>query len=287
MSVLTLIKRHPVVTYFILAFIISWGSMLIVVGPGGFPCTPEEIESLMPAVILAVLAGPSISGIVMTGLISGRAGFRQLLLRLLRWRAGIAWYAAALLIAPILMTAIPLALSLKLPEFLPGIITKSDKSSLLIMGIIAGLMAGIFEELGWTGFAIPRLRLKFSVLSTGLIVGFLWGAWHYIINYWSSGTPTGTLAIDLFMHSIIFSIGILSAFRVLMVWVYDSTESLLLVILMHMSLTSSNVIFVPQVITGATGPIWSLSIAAAMWIVVAVVAAASGGRLLRQPNGSR
>lgn len=69
-----------------------------------------------------------------------------------------------------------LTLSLTSTEFLPGVFTTDDKASLLLFGIVAGLAVGIFEELGWTGFAIPRLRLRYSVFGTGLTVGVLWGA---------------------------------------------------------------------------------------------------------------
>ena len=62
------------------------------------------------------------------------------------------------------------------------------------MGIAVGLGAGIFEEMGWTGFAIPRLRLRYGVLSTGLIVGVLWGAWHFFVNFWASGVTSGELS---------------------------------------------------------------------------------------------
>ena len=57
------------------------------------------------------------------------------------------------------------------------------------MGTAVGLAAGIFEELGWTGFAVPTLlgRPRYGVLGTGLIVGVLWGAWHLPINFWASG----------------------------------------------------------------------------------------------------
>jgi hypothetical protein len=41
---------------------------------------------------------------------------------------------------------------------------------------------GFFEELGWTGFATPRLRLRHGFLATGLIVGVPWGAWHLLTN---------------------------------------------------------------------------------------------------------
>jgi uncharacterized protein len=70
---------------------------------------------------LAMLAGPSVAGILLTGLLYGRAGFRDLLTRMTRWRVGARWYAVALLTAPLLFTAVSLALSLTSPEFLPVI----------------------------------------------------------------------------------------------------------------------------------------------------------------------
>jgi membrane protease YdiL (CAAX protease family) len=282
-TIMAFVKNHPVLAYFALTFAISWGGVLLVIGgPGGIPGNPEQFETLLPVVLLALLAGPSVAGILLTGLVDGRAGFRDLLSWLLRWRVGVRWYAVALLTAPLLMTAIPLALSLLFPEFLPGIFTTDDKASLLLLGIAAGLVAGIFEELGWTGFAMPRLRLRYGVLTTGLIVGVLWGAWHFLVNFWSSGSPSGGLSLVLLLHSVLFSVGILPAFRVLMVWVYDRTGSLLVAMLMHVSLTTSNVIFVPLA-TGVPLVTWSLVLAAATWVVVGAVAVANHGQLSRQP----
>ena len=88
------------------------GGVLIVVGPSGFPGTREEVERLMPYVILAFATGPALAGPLLTGFISGRAGLREFLSRLLKWRVAGCWYAVALLTAPLLMTAILLALSL-------------------------------------------------------------------------------------------------------------------------------------------------------------------------------
>jgi hypothetical protein len=273
MSISVYLKRHPLLTYYALAFAISWGGVLLVIGgPGGIPGTPEQFGRLLPAVILALLAGPSVAGLLLTGLVQGRAGLRELLSRLLRWRVGARWYAVALLTAPLLFTAIPLALSLLFPEFLPGIFTTDDKASLLLLGIASGLTT-ILEELGWTGFAVPRLRLRYSVLTTGLIVGVLWGAWHFLVNFWSSGSPSGGLSLALLLHSLLFSVGILPAYRVLMVWVYDHTGSLLVATLMHASLTASMVILAPLAKAGVTGLTWSLVLAAALWAVVAAVAA--------------
>ncbi|MDP2857986.1 MAG: CPBP family intramembrane metalloprotease [Bacillota bacterium] len=151
-----------------------------------------------------------------------------------------------------------------------------------MLGIAAGLIGGFLEELGWTGFAIPKLRRRYSVLTTGLILGSLWEAWHFLINFWSSGDSSGALSVDLLLHSLFFSVGILPAYRVLMVWVYDHTGSLLVAILMHTSLIISNVILVPMG-TGEHLVTWSLVLAAALWGVVAAVAVANRGQLSRRP----
>jgi uncharacterized protein len=104
-----------------------------------------------------------------------------------------------------------------------------------------------------------------------------------LVNFWSSGSPSGELSLALLLHSVIFSVGILPAFRVLMVWVYERTGgSLLVAMLMHFSLTASNVLFVPAT-AGAPLVAWSLVLAAAMWVVVAAVSGANRGHLARQP----
>jgi uncharacterized protein len=145
---------------------------------------------------------------------------------------------------------------------------------------MAAGLSTIFEELGWTGFAIPRLRLRHGILTTGLIVGILWGAWHVIINFWSSGTPSGTLSLNQLLTSLFFSFGILPANRVLMVWANEHTRSLLLAWIMHAALTASNVILGPLVTPGVTGPIWSIVMAATLWVVGAAIAPADREQLV-------
>jgi membrane protease YdiL (CAAX protease family) len=273
------ITRHPVLTYFALAFALSWGAVLIVVG--GVPGPKTQSEELLPFALLAMYIGPSVAGLLLTALVAGRAGLRELLSRLLRWRVGARWYAVALLTAPLSVTVALFALWLRSPAFLPGILTTSDKMSPLLFGLVAGLATGFFEELGWTGFALPRLRRRYGVLTTGLIVGLLWGAWHFLVNVWGSDSSSGGLALALFLPAVLFSF--LPAYRVLMVWVYDRTESLLVAMLMHASLVAFWQISTPPAIAGVALVIWYLVWAAVLWVVVAAVAVASHGRLSRQP----
>jgi len=218
------IKRHPVLSYYAMVFAISWGGILLVVGlgPGGIPAAKEQVGALMPFMLLALFASPSVAGILMTGLVYGRAGFRNLLTRMTRWQVGARWYAVALLTAPLLVTATLLALSLTSPEFLPSIFTSDEKVGLLLFGIGWGLVGGgLLEELGWTRFAVPTLlRQRHGVLATGLLVGVLWGVWHFLISFWASGTSSGALSLAGFLPAVLFYVGSLPAYRCL--W-YGST----------------------------------------------------------------
>ena len=129
------------------------------------------------------------------------------------------------------------------------------------------------------------MRLRYGVLGTGLIVGVLWGAWHFFMNFWASGVTSGELSLAIFVPTWLLGIlvGQLTAFRVLMVWVYDRTqESLLVAMLMHVSLAASTIILMPPV-PGVASVILSFVPAAAMWVVVGAVAVATHGHLTRRP----
>jgi len=115
-----------------------------------------------------------------------------------------------------------LLLSLVSPRFIPGIIAADDKVTHLLTGISIGLVAGIFEELGWTGYAIPQLRRRYRVFGAGLISGLVWAVWHLLAVFWASGTVPGKLSLASYLlDPFLF----LVVFRVLMVWVYDRTGS--------------------------------------------------------------
>ena len=203
---------------------------------------------------------------------------------------GARWYAMALLTGPLLVTATLLALSLSSPEFLPRIVTTSDRASLLLFGIAWGLVGGgLLEELGWTGFAVPTLRQRYGILTTGLIVGLLWGAWHYLIAYWAiSGTTPGRLTLATFLPALVFYVGSLPAYRVLMVWVYDRAgESVLVVMLMHASLSASALTLEPLGLPVTFGLAYGLVLAAALWVLVGAVAVANGGHFSRRPPRRR
>jgi membrane protease YdiL (CAAX protease family) len=270
------IKKYSALIYFIIAFAISWGGILIVTGIEGFMGKTTIPEKLMPFLYLTTLLGPSLAGVLLTGFVHGKEGFRKLFSRFLSWRAGVQWYLISLLTAPLLLFAILITLTSISSSYLPGIFGAEDKISVLTSGLIAGIMVGIFEELGWTGFVVPQIRKRFGVFNTGLIVGFLWGLWHMPLFI---GTVRFCENIHPFLYLSVLLFSFLPAFRVLMVWVYDYTRSLLILMLMHASLTASILIFPPQEVTARQVVAYDLIFAVALWLIVAVVALANKGKL--------
>src|SRR5687767_15128574 len=138
------IKRHPLLVFFAIAFAISFAGILLVVGLGGVQGAVAPTDTRFLLMMLAWLAGPSVASLAMTGLVSGRSGYRDLLGRLTIWRAGAGWYALALLTAPLVSVGLSYAMSAFSPEFLPAILTATDTTNLLVMGLAYGLLGGGF-----------------------------------------------------------------------------------------------------------------------------------------------
>lgn len=114
-----------------------------------------------------------------------------------------------------------------------------DKVPLLLMALSAGVAVGSCEELGWTGFATPRMRRRWDVLGTGVVLGIAWSAWHLLQGYYSSGVTSQEVPVAVWgpLQVVACLVGSLVACRVLLVWVYDHTDgSLPPAVVMHASL---------------------------------------------------
>jgi membrane protease YdiL (CAAX protease family) len=285
------IKRHAVLTYITLVFALTlgpWGLALITASPGAFPGTGDELTPMAdpdPVMLLAYLVGtlsPALAGILVIALAYGRAGLRDLRSQLFRWRVGVRWYAVALLTVPLLETAILGALLLTSKAFSPTIVTANDKASLQVTGLVGGLVVALvisfFEEIGWTGFAAHELRKRHGLLATGLILGLPWGVMHLPAYTASGAVPPALEVAAIFFYFV--------PYRMLMVWVYDHTQSVLLAILMHLPL----ILFVYGLLTpakaGVPELIFNLVFGATLWVFVAAVAAANRRNLSRAEHMS-
>jgi membrane protease YdiL (CAAX protease family) len=275
-TIAAFIRRRAVPIYFALVILISWTGAAAVVGPANFPLVWERFERLGGPLYAAILAGPILASLVLTGLLDGRVGLRTLLGRVRRWRVGPRWYALALLPAAT-MVATLLVLPLGSRVFTPTIFTSENKLRTVALGVTVGLVIGLGEEIGWTGFAVPRLRHRLGTMSTGLVVGLVWGAWHFPL-FWQAETFSGPEPLALLLVRL-FSW--LPALRILLVWAFDRTDSLLVPALMHGLVSAVSVILMSMGLSGAA--LWASTLAwpAVMWLLVGLLALATRGRITR------
>ncbi|HEX8969697.1 MAG TPA: CPBP family intramembrane glutamic endopeptidase [Chloroflexota bacterium] len=262
MRILELVRRHPVVTYFVLAYWIAWGGIAVAMST-----LAESGIPLLLLLFVPIAAGPTSASLIMTGVVDGKRGYRDLFSRLTRWRVAGRWYTAALLINPLVILLVLGALSLLSAAFVPGILVTTDPAGKVGLAIAGGLAAGVFEEIGWTGFATPRLLKTRSVLSTGLLLGVLWSAWHIGGDIPGSATWGSLLPLRV----LLWMFAGMTAYRVLMTWVYSHSRSLLVAILMHAAFTGGQVLLEPIRATQVESLVWWGLLAVGLWVVVGIV----------------
>jgi membrane protease YdiL (CAAX protease family) len=173
------IRRHSLVAFFALAYALTWVTTLpLVLSQRGLGIVNLPEGLLLILLLLATFIGPLPSAFIVTGVVEGKPGVKQLLRRMLQWRVGIGLVLLVLIGYPLLfllgasayvgtapLTAVfqkwPILFTYYLPTAAIGILYPS-----------------LGEEPGWRGFALPRLQQQHGPLIGSLILGVLHGFWH-------------------------------------------------------------------------------------------------------------
>jgi membrane protease YdiL (CAAX protease family) len=251
------LPRYPVLTFFVLAFAISWGGILIVTLPTGIPGRGAALDGLLVPVILAMLAGPFVGSIVLSAAIGGRAGLAGLFAGFTLWRFGWANLALATLPIPAAALAVLLPLSLLSPAYTPGFLGDGGGLAMIGLSLAGGLIVALIEETGWTGFATPRLLARHGVMVAAGILGVVHGVWHFMSNVWMEGAEFGMLFLPYFLTAWILAI---VNMRILAVRLYRKTGgSTLIGAIVHASHTGGMLAIWPR----ATAPVQDLAWTAA------------------------
>jgi uncharacterized protein len=260
------IRNHDVLSYFVLTFAISWVCALFVAAPQLVRHAPL---SNMTGILMfpAMLLGPGITGVILARLVDGKSGIADLSFRIFGRRIPLGWYAA-LLIPPTLIVVLLVCME--------RFISSDYAPNWFLTGIFFGIPAGLFEEIGWTGYVFPKMRLRSNAFASSILLGVLWSAWHLpVVNYLGTATPHGRYWLSFFL---VFGIA-MTAMRVLICWVYNNTTSVLLAQLMHVSSTGSLVVFSAPRVTAAQEVMWYGLYGALLWLIVGLVVRLYGKEL--------
>jgi len=215
MALIQTLKRYPVLTYFVLVFVLTWAFWI--------PLAIARETTSFPFVVFAALGNitPSLVGILLTALFSGKSGLGELFRRLGQVRVPLIWYAVVLLL-PLLW---PVALGV---TTLLGLATITFTFS--VVGFLGSFVAGLGEELGWRGFALPRMQTRQPALSASLLIGIAWGLWHLPLLI-AQGLPLTAAGLVQFSFFLLYIIPLSALYT----WVYNNTKgSLFLMVLFHM-----------------------------------------------------
>jgi membrane protease YdiL (CAAX protease family) len=223
-----LIKQNSLVAYFVIAYAISWAFMLpLALSAQGL------IQKQFPyALYYLASIGPALSALIVTAFAEGRAGLRKLLGHLVKWRVGVGYYIFAVLV-PVALFGIALVINYIFTGVWTdlGLLGQADYLPYLgIPGVLGVwfLTYGMGEEIGWRGFALPRLQRNRPAANAALLLGIIWACWHLPAFFFrDTYIEMGPLGFPMFVVSIVFA-------SVVFAWLYNSTGgSLLLVILFH------------------------------------------------------
>jgi membrane protease YdiL (CAAX protease family) len=248
--------RHDLVLYFVLAYLLSWALWpLVILNPTSSPLVP--FGPLIAAVIVALLAG-------------GRHELWALLRQLGRWRVHPIWYVIALL-GPFVLAGLTAALAVAAGAPVRGTGDYTNWRAITFFFLSTVIIVGLFEEVGWRGFALPRLQLRLNAIWAALVLGVLWALWHLpeLISDPTGQRPPVQFLLWALALSVIFS------------WLYNSTNgSLPIVIICHAAIDTAGRFMLPEFVGDGYQLVWWFMVALYVLVAVIVILVAGPKRLV-------
>jgi uncharacterized protein len=224
----TWIKRNSVVSYFIIAYTVSWSFEI------PLALSHQGIISVQIPLWFHYFAslGPLSAALMMTFLTDGRLGLRNLIVRIFKWRIAARYYAFTILI-PVGLFAFACTLNRMITGSWPNLALLGAVDYLPYLTPVGALALwlisfGFGEETGWRGYALPHLQKTRSAAVATLILGILWACWHLpMFFYRDTYIQMGIIGFPMFALSLLCA-------AMIFTWLYNGTHgSLWIVIIFH------------------------------------------------------
>jgi membrane protease YdiL (CAAX protease family) len=248
------------VTFFGLTFAATWTCFMAAANVAD----PQSLDlsfAFRGFLFLLGVFAPSYVAVFLTIRSEGRAGTEAFIKRLLRLSPGVHWYVFAIgFTATVKLTAAMIHRGIvgSWPPF------GTDPWFVMLAGTLvsAAALGQAGEEVGWRGFALPKLVDRFGLPRASLFLGVIWAVWHLPL-FFIDGTSTTGQSFPLYLLQV-------TALSVIMAWLYaKSGPGLWPVMLFHAAVNNTKDI-VPSAVRGATDP-FALSTSAVAWTTVALL----------------
>jgi uncharacterized protein len=179
---LSVVRRHPIITFFALTYAIGWGLI---------PFWTFQAGS------------PFIAALIVIPLTQGLSGLKELGLRMIRWRVRWYWYVVAIGV-PLAVIGLTAGLNVALGASVPSLAGVGSVSTVLMMFAVRLINPGdgaLGEEPGWRGFALPGLQSTLSPLVSTVILGVLVTGWHVPILFLEEGLLQPSIIVGYLLGS--------------------------------------------------------------------------------------
>lgn len=275
-----LVKRYPLISFFVLAYGVSWLAWSpYILSTSGLGWEPDlhipallgttQLVGMLPGAYL----GPVTAAFVVTLVADGRAGLRHWARRLVRWRVSWRWYVGVLVAVP----AVVLLAGAALPGSwghlrMPAVTIVLMYLPMLVLQFVTTAVA---EEPGWRDFALPRLQGRLGPVAGTAVLGLLWGCWHLPLY----ATEWGGWPHVAWWQPVEFVVACVPLSMV-MTWVFNrSGQSLPIVMILHASINTTYTLVWGQVFPTLTRQDTMHAQLVASVLVALVLVAATRGRL--------
>jgi len=261
--------------FFLLTFLVSW----IFFGAAAWLARSSPASGLgnfSGAVLFIGVITPALAALGLTARAEGREGVRELLGRVLKFPKEARWYVfAAGYTAAIKLTAAVLhrLATGNWPLF------GQENAAIMVAATMLSTPVQAGEEIGWRGYALPRLSKQLGLGGASVVLGVIWACWHLPFFFFTPGADTYGQSFPVYLAQV-------TAISVAMAWLYWRTKgSLFLVMLLHAAVNNTKDI-VPSALPGATN---SLSIHASLVarLTVALLWVCAAGFLIQMRTANR
>jgi hypothetical protein len=269
----------PVLKFFLITYVVSW-TFFIAAGLISSKLS-LALNGPLTLVFLAGAIAPSLVAIWLTAESEGRTGLKALLNRTIAWQVSARWYLFA--VSYFLIVKLGMAIVHRLatgtwPQF------GEEPWFIIVLAIFISTPLQAGEEIGWRGYALPRLAERFGLPTASIVLGVIWACWHLPL-FFIAGSDSAGESFPLYLLAV-------TALSVAMAWLYwRSNRSLLLTMLMHAAVNNTSGIVRGPVYADANPftlppPLTAWLTAGLLWIGAAYFLVQMRGATLRRTSSA-